>query len=300
MMFRGLAFSLFSAACFASLAILAKLGYRAGLSDMALLQCRFLFGAALLFLFLLLVDPSLLKIRTAVLGKTAFLGLVLHVLQSTFFFKALNYIPASTTSLILYIYPVTVTVLSAAFLGLKVGRTLVLSLLILSAGSCLVFYDAFLREMDLLGLLFAFGTTLTFSVYLILVQVFMKGERPLTVAFYVIVFTGLAFLFLHNPLEILGMNGTQLLIAVSLGLFPTAVAIVFQYRAIEEIGCAYTSVFSTLEPAATVALAAVVLGETVDALQWAGMALIVAGIAAPNLEAIWRERRLNRGSRAGS
>jgi drug/metabolite transporter (DMT)-like permease len=188
-----------------------------------------------------------------------------------------------------------VTVLSAAFLRLKVGRTLVLSLLILSAGSCLVFYDAFLREMNLLGLLFAFGTTLTFSVYLILVQVFMKGERPLTVAFYVIVFTGLAFLFLHNPLEILRMNGTQLLIAVSLGLFPTAVAIVFQYRAIEEIGSTYTSVFSTLEPAATVALAAAVLGETVDTLQWAGMALIVAGIAAPNLEAIWRERRLNRG-----
>lgn len=294
-MYRGLAFSLLSAVCFASLAILAKLGYRAGLSDMALLQCRFLFGAALLFLFLLLANPSLLKIRPAVLGKAAFLGLVLYFLQSIFFFKALKYIPASTTSLILYIYPVTVTVLSAAFLGLKVGRTLVLSLLILSAGSCLVFYDAFLREMNLLGLLFAFGTTLTFSVYLILVQVFMKGERPLTVAFYVIVFTGLAFLFLHNPLGILRMNGTQLLIAVSLGLFPTAVAIVFQYRAIEEIGSTYTSVFSTLEPVATVALAAAVLGETVDALQWAGMALIVAGIAAPNLDAIWGERNLQRG-----
>ncbi len=55
-MFRGLVFSLLSAVGFACLAILVKLGYRAGLTDMALLQYRFLFGAALLFLFLSLKD----------------------------------------------------------------------------------------------------------------------------------------------------------------------------------------------------------------------------------------------------
>lgn len=299
-MFRGLVFSLLSAVGFACLAILVKLGYRAGLTDMALLQYRFLFGAALLFLFLSLKDPTLLRIRPAALGKAAFLGLVLHGLQSAFFFKALKYIPASTTSLILYIYPVTVTILSAAFLGLKVGRTLILSLLILSVGSCLVFYDAFLREMNLLGILLAFGTTLTFSLYLILVQVFLKGEKPLSVAFYVILFTGLAFLFFNNPLQILWMDGTQFLIAVLLGLVPTAVAVVLQYRAIETIGSAYTAVFSTLEPVATVALAAVALGESVEALQWAGMVLIVAGIAAPNLETVWRERRLKGNGQAGN
>lgn len=298
-MLRGLAFSLLSAVCFASLAILAKLGYGASLTDMALLQYRFLFGAVLLLLFLFLRDPSLLKIRPAALGKAAILGFVLHGLQSTLFFKALKYIPASTTSLILYIYPVTVTILSAAFLGLKVGRTLVLSLVILSAGSCLVFYDAFLREMNLTGLLLAFGTTLTFSLYLILVQVFMKGEKPLTTAFYVIAFTGLAFLFFNNPLQILRLNGTQFAIAVSLGLVPTAVAIVLQYRAIELIGSTYTAVFSTLEPVATVVLAAVVLGESVDVLQWAGMLLIVVGIAAPNLETIRRERCLKRNGQGG-
>jgi drug/metabolite transporter (DMT)-like permease len=290
-MFRGLACSLLSAVSFGTLAILVKLGHRAGMTDLALLQYRFLFGAALLFLYLLIREPHLLRIRPAALGKAALLGFVLYGLQSTLFFKALRYIPASTASLILYVYPVVVTVLSVLFLGLRAGRTLILSLAVLTAGCCLVFYDAFLRDMNLLGILLAFGTTLTFSLYLVLTQVFLKGEEPLSAAFYVILSAAVLFLFLHDPLEILRLDAPRVSLALLLGLVPTAVAIVFLFRAIAAVGSAYTAVFSTLEPVTTVVLAAVVLGEAVVLLQWAGMALIVAGIAAPNLEQLWKGRR---------
>jgi drug/metabolite transporter (DMT)-like permease len=290
-MFRGLACSLLSAVSFGTLAILVKLGHRAGMTDLALLQYRFLFGAALLFLYLLIREPHLLRIRPAALGKAALLGFVLYGLQSTLFFKALRYIPASTASLILYVYPVVVTVLSVLFLGLRAGRTLILSLAVLTAGCCLVFYDAFLRDMNLLGILLAFGTTLTFSLYLVLTQVFLKGEEPLSAAFYVILSAAVLFLFLHDPLELLQLDAPRVSLALLLGLVPTAVAIVFLFRAIAAVGSAYTAVFSTLEPVTTVVLAAVVLGEAVVLLQWAGMALIVAGIAAPNLEQLWKGRR---------
>jgi drug/metabolite transporter (DMT)-like permease len=282
-MFKGLIYSLVSAFCFGLLAILVKLAYQAGLKDVALLQYRFLLATLLFAGYLLILNPRLLKIRPATLAKTAFLGAILHGWQSTCFFKALKYIPASTNALILYLYPVIVTLLSIAVFRLKADRTIFLSLTLLAGGCALVFYDAFLKALNVTGLLFAAGTTLTFSVYLIMTQIFLKGEKSLTVTFYVILFTGVPFLFFNNPFDIVDLSFRQLLLALGIGLVPTALGITFQFLAIRELGSAHMSIFSTFEPVTTVLMAWLVLGETIVLLQVAGMGLILAGIILPNL-----------------
>jgi len=67
-----------------------------------------------------------------------------------------------------------------------------------------------------------------------------------------------------------------------LGLVPTALAISLLYLAIERIGSAWVSIFSTFEPVATLAAAHLLLGEEVALLQLGGAALIIAGIVLPN------------------
>ncbi|HOG08157.1 MAG: DMT family transporter [Syntrophales bacterium] len=282
-MLKGLIYSLVSAFCLGMLAILIKLAYQTGLKDMALLQYRFLTATLVFGLYLLIRHPRLLRIRPATLAKTAFLGVVLHGWQSTCFFKALNYIPASTNALILYLYPVIVTLLSLAVFRMKADRTIGLSLALLMGGCALVFYDAFLKALNVTGLLFAMGTTLTFSVYLILSQIFLKGEEFLTVTFYVILFTAVPFLFVNNPLDIVHLAPRQLLLALAIGLVPTALGVTFQFLAIRELGSARMSIFSTFEPVATVVMAWLVLGENIVFVQIAGMGLIIAGIVLPNL-----------------
>ncbi|HAR99360.1 MAG TPA: EamA/RhaT family transporter [Syntrophus sp. (in: bacteria)] len=282
-MLKGLIYSLVSAFFFGLLAILVKLAYQTGLKDMALLQYRFLLATLLFAGYLLIRNPRLLKIRPATLAKTAFLGAVLHGWQSTCFFKALNYIPASTNALILYLYPVIVTLLSLVVFRMKADRTLFFSLALLTGGCALVFYDAFLKALNVTGLLFALGTTLTFSVYLIMTQIFLKGEKSLTITFYVILFTAVPFLFVNNPLDILRLAPRQLLLALAIGLVPTALGIAFQFLAIRELGSARMSIFSTFEPVTTVLMAWLVLGENIVFVQIAGMGLIIAGIVLPNL-----------------
>jgi drug/metabolite transporter (DMT)-like permease len=94
----------------------------------------------------------------------------------------------------------------------------------------------------------------------------------------------LAFLPVHNPLHAFDLNGRQLLLCLSLGLIPTAIAYLFLFRAIETVGSAYTSIFSTFEPVTTVVMSFLVLNENIVFYQVLGMTLIIAGIILPNLK----------------
>ncbi|BCS87714.1 DMT family transporter [Pseudodesulfovibrio sediminis] len=284
-MIQGLLYALISAASFGSMAILVKLGYEAGMTGAVMMQYRFSYAVAILFVFLLFKDRSLLRISLPALGKCALLGLVVYWTQTTCFVKALATIPASTTSLVLYGHPMVVTLLSAVLLKMRLNQAVLTSLVLVMVGCCLVFYDAFLRAVDSTGLLYAFGAMVVFSLYLLLVQVLLKGMRPLTATFYVMVFTAVAFTLSGDITAWLYTTEDQVIISLALGLIPGVIAVTCLYMAIEKIGSAYTCIFSSVEPVITLAAAALFLNEQIVMLQMGGALLIIAGIILPNLRA---------------
>ena len=262
-MIRGLIYSLISAAAFGSMAILVKLGYSASMTGPVMMQFRFTFAVLFLLAILLIKDRTLLRISLSDLGKCAFLGLVVYWCQTTCFVSALETIPASTTALVLYGHPMLVTLLSAYFLKMKIDRTVIASLFLVMIGCCLVFYDAFLREADGIGLLFAAGAMVVFSLYLILVQVLIKGVKPLTATFYVMLFAAVSFT-LSGDFSAWGRLTTeQTVIALALGLIPGVIAVTLLYEAIERIGSAYACIFSSVEPIITLCAAVIFLDEKV-------------------------------------
>jgi len=292
-MIKGCLYAVFSAFCFGMIAILVKLSYQAGLRDMQLLAIRWLSGAAMLFFYLLLRDPGLLKANLRTIAKAAVLGAAFHFLGSMCFFKSLKYIPAATASLILYCYPVVVTLISGVVFRMRIERFVAISLALTTAGCSLVFYDAFLKALDATGIVLAGATMITFSVCMIFTQIFLRGERPLTMSFYMVLSAGIAFTVAGGGIPVGSLDARQWAQALSLGLVSTAIAYVFHFRAVETVGSAYTSIFSTFEPITTVAMAFAVLGEDIVLLQVAGVRLIVAGIVMPNLRE-WRAMRLLR------
>ena len=101
-----------SAAGFASLSILGKLGFQAGFTLSGMLGLRFGGAALILLLGLLLfrrqaVFPGF-RVTLILFG----IGAVLYALQSTLYFTGLQRIPASLCSLLLYLYPVFVVFLN--------------------------------------------------------------------------------------------------------------------------------------------------------------------------------------------
>src|SRR5690242_16358253 len=113
----GGALCLLSAAGFGAMAIFGKFAYDAGVSPGALLLVRFTLAAGLLWL-VLLARPGLrgpAQPRT-VLGTALGLGAIGYAAQASLFFAALQLMDASLLSLILYTFPVLVTV-AAVLLG---------------------------------------------------------------------------------------------------------------------------------------------------------------------------------------
>lgn len=281
-MIQGLIYSIISACAFGSMAILVKFGYAAGMDGAEMMQFRFSYAALILLPVLFFKDKSLLFISRDGLIKCAFLGLVVYWLQTTCFVSALATIPASTTALVLYVHPLVVTLLSAMFLKMKIDKVVLASLALVMIGSCLVFYDAFLREIHLTGLLYAIGAMAFFSCYLMLVQVFLKGLKPLTATFYVMLFAAVSFTISGEPTAWFHLSAELVAIGFALGVFPGVIAVTFLFFAIEKIGSAYACIFSSIEPIVTLAAAAFFLNEHVVLLQVCGAATIVAGIIIPN------------------
>ncbi|MCX8083879.1 MAG: DMT family transporter [Calditerrivibrio sp.] len=287
-MIVGILYCLLSAIAFGFLAILGKLGTNLGVGSLQLLTYRFVIASSLFFIFFLMKDRTLFKICLKDLMKAIFAGGVLYLLQSFFFFKALEYISASTTSLILYIYPLTVAVLSRIFFKARITSNNILSMVLIALGCGMIFYDAFARKQDIKGVAFAAGAMLVFSFYLIFVQKSLKNIRPMTFSFYVILSTAVAFSFFNNPIDIFYLNREQALVSVLIGLVPTFLAVSLLYVAIDKIGSFYASIFSTIEPVVTVTASALMLGERVVLLQITGMILILLGIIIPNIGYIVR------------
>ncbi len=294
-MTQGLILSIVSGICFGLLGVLAKLGYGYGIGATELLQYRFGFAVLILLALILVKDPKLLRISRKKLLKVALLGGVISVAQSTFFFKAVEYIPASTNALIFYGYPVTVTIISMIFLKQRPNRYVWWSLLLVSTGCALIFYDAFLQHLDITGLCYSLGAMFVFSVYLILVQLLLRDEKPLKMTFYVLLFAAISFNIIEGPGKLLDMDMPRLVIGLTLGLIPTVLAISMVYKAIELIGSSYVSIFSTVEPVATIVAAYFLLNEKILALQLVGVALIISGIVLPNLRLLKIRKRVLEG-----
>lgn len=286
MRLTGVIQAILSAVCFGMLAILGKLAYARGFATFEILQYRFGFATLMLLAYILLTRPSILRAGPRTLLKAAVLGMLFYPLQGICFMSSLQYVSAATTSLILYFYPVMVTVLSVLFFKARFDRVVVLSLVLVMGGCGLVFYDAFLRSMSQTGLILATLSMLVFSFYLICVHAMLKGENPRTVSFYVVLFAGLVYTALAPPVRFAQLDGGSILLTLALGLIPTALAVTLLYAAVEKIGSAFASICSTLEPIATVLASALILGEEILLIQVAGMALILAGVALPNLRVL--------------
>jgi drug/metabolite transporter (DMT)-like permease len=282
-MIKGIMAAVLSASCYATLVIFGKLGMTMGLTSVRMLTLRFMFGTLILLAFLLVTDRSALRPTKSLLAKSAFLGLFFYLGQSLMFFKSIEYIPASTASLILYLYPLAVLALSIVFLREKFKKSSLVSVLLILGGCCLVFYDAFLRSFSMTGIVYAFLAMVLFSGYLTAAQYVLKSENSTAATFYVMMFTAIGYTVLNGGTGLGGITDQQLALGIALGLIPSALAMGFLYAALKMIGAAYTSIFSSVEPVITLILAGFFLGEEIVAFQIFGVVLLMAGIIIPNL-----------------
>ena len=275
--FGGVCLVLVSALGFGMMPILALYAYRGGVNVPTLLFLRFGIASLCLFAYL-----SARRTQWGVSGRELrrlfVLGAVLYTLQSTFYFSAVRYIPASLAALILYLYPVIVALLAALVEKEALPVRMAPPALVSLAGIAVVL-GAPLDRPDWMGVLLAFSAAVTYSVYIILGRrVVAKTPAVVTTAF-VAAFAAASFFLYGSVTHDLTLDLTVRTWGLILGIvaFSTILAMATFFAGMDAIGAARASILSTVEPLFTIGFSVLLLQETLTWIQGAGALMVLSG-----------------------
>ena len=290
---------LFSAAAFGLMPVFAKLAYAEGLNLQTLLAIRFTLAGISIWA---IWAVSGRRYRTGVEGATEAarpdkqmivpliaLGALGYVGQSLSYFTALNQISATATGLLLYTYPILVTVLAFLFFREPLTPQKLVALLLASIGALLVLGlfsvvlglgGSGLGALNPVGVAWAVAAALIYSLYIIAGTRFTRGVDPLYASAVIITSAAGVYLvwgLLAGTLDF-NFSGLGWVWAIAIALVSTTLAIATFFMGLAQTGPSRAAIISTLEPAVTVFTAALVLGESISLEQLLGGAFILASV----------------------
>jgi drug/metabolite transporter (DMT)-like permease len=279
----GTAAILGSAFGYGFLGILIKLTLAAGASPLSLVMWRFVIGAAVVWALLIVR-------RSGVPPRRTWPGLVglgaLYSVNATAFTVALQWIEATTASLVFYLYPVVVLVLAAIFIGEKMTSSRVAAAALAFAG-CAMTAGLGIRSGNPLGVALVLLSMLSLSIYIVAGRRLLDGVPAHGSAAIMITTTAVIAIIVSavtgDGLSLGGGTAAKAWIAL-LSVVSTALPITLFVIGLKRIGAGRAAIYSTIEPVVTVIAASLILGERIGGFQYLGGALILAGVIWLRLE----------------
>jgi len=214
----------------------------------------------------------------------AALGVAGYAVEATLFFLALEHGQAAAVTLLFFTYPVVVALASWALGRGAPGWLLGGSLLCATAGAAMVVLASGGLAIRPLGVVFALGSAVTFSAYLILVDAVLRRTRPLAGSMWVSAWAaiGLAMYALITGQAHVPQGGPQWIRLAGMGA-ATAGAFVCLFAGLMRLGPVRTAIVAATEPLAATVLAAIFLHQPIRASVAGGGVLILAGAVAASL-----------------
>jgi drug/metabolite transporter (DMT)-like permease len=271
----GVAYVAASALCFGSMPVFARRAFADGVDPRTLLLLRFTMAALVVWVIFAAKRARLPRGRG--LAMLVGMGAVGYAGQAFSYFTALTLASAGLVALLLYLYPALVALLSWLVLRHPLSRLQLAALAMALLGSLLTIGRA--GDGAPLGIGFGLLAALIYSVY-ILVGARLPADVTPT-ASTAVVTTSAAVVYA----AVAAVAGVRLptspggwLAIGAVAVIGTVLAIAFFLAGLERLGAVRASVYSTLEPAFTLFLAALLLSEELTLLRLAGGGLILGAV----------------------
>lgn len=270
---------LLSGICFGFLGYFGKRAYLLGIKPGELLALRYSISALMMLIFLLIKNPSSLILNKKDTLISLALGIFGYALFSSLFFYALTGLSVSLTVLLLYTYPIIVTLLSRFILKELFTINKIISIFLVTIGM----YTLVSVEWKISGIQFlmsGFGSALFYSLYIIYSRKYLERVPPLTSSFYVQLGAG----FILSLIYFKGIDRPQIILTQNF-IFILSMAFICSFLAmslflagLQKISSTETSILSTTEPISGIIIASILLNEKMSLMQIFGAALIIAGM----------------------
>ncbi|UCE45058.1 MAG: DMT family transporter [Methanobacteriota archaeon] len=241
-----------------------------------------IFSAAIFFTIICLLDrPSLLIRRDDLLPFLLF-STITGALFSVAWYHCIDLTSITTAVILLCSYPSIVTVASIFLLGEKMTAAKAVALPITFIGCVLVSeaYDLSAVKLNALGIVLGVFTAFGAAAYYIFGKKFLKRYTPNTVALYFSALMLPTLLVITDPGKSLlpSLSPTAWFIVLLIALIPCTFGFFISMVALKRIEASKASIVASIEPAAAVALAVVIVSEAIAGLQLVGVALVIGGV----------------------
>lgn len=282
----GLWLAVGAALCFSVKAIFVKLAYPYGVGPIALLTLRMGFALPVFAVAAVRGARGATPLGARDLWALAGLGFIGYYAASVLDFLGLQYVTAGLERLILFTYPTLTLVFAVFAFGRPFDRRDLLALGMTWLGVGL----AFAHDLDLSG---DASAVLLGSGYVLLSAVcyaaYLAGAgeivarvgsvRASAVASCVSALAVFAHFAATRPLSELAQPAEVIALGAGMGIICTVLPVFMLMAAIKRLGAARTAVVGTVGPVITIALGALLLDESISALQLAGTALVLFGVS---------------------
>lgn len=224
--------------------------------------------------------PNLFKIQRRHLMFFAVYGLIGVGLHQLLWITSVNINGVGVATVLVYIQPAIVVLISWRFLGEALTRTKLIALALTLTGIVLVSqaYELGSGNLNWLGIIAGVGTGVTWATYALFGRYTSRHYTPWTSLFYAFFFGTLFLLpfqlFVPNTFALDGnLVGWAVLLFLALG--PTLGGFALYTIGLSQIPASIVTLLGTLEPVFTIILAYFLFGEVLDFAQIIGAGLIL-------------------------
>lgn len=281
---------LMSAFLFALKAIVIKSAFAAvpTLDGVSLLALRMMSALPFYLAIVMLSPKSPTALKQSDWGLLVLAGLLGYYLASILDFIGLQYISASLERLILFLYPTLTVVLSAGLARKAIPPRTWLAIVLSYGGTLLVMLGEGWHALNTpslwLGSALVFAAAVAYALYLVLTPTLIERFGSLRMnglSMSIACCASLLHFALHQPNALTFLHHLPAAgwgYGLALGIFATVLPTIFLMKGIERIGPSRAALLSSGGPILTLLLAVVILGESLNGIQWLGVILNLGGV----------------------
>jgi drug/metabolite transporter (DMT)-like permease len=251
---------------------------QAGISMDVTLFYRFILGAALIGIYMLIRSKSF-RLTSIEIPKLAVMG-VLYALSSEFLFLGYDLMSAGIASTLIYTYPIIIAVILAVVFRERISSATKGSITLATMGVVCMSWEGEQMSFNTTGVVIVMLGSLSYALYMLIVNKGKLSASGMTITFYSMLFSGL-FYALKS-----GVNGQNfelpssywLWFIASFSLVTTVLSVLAMVVAINLIGSTPTAVLGALEPVVAVWLSVLFLGEKATWNLFTGLVFVMAAL----------------------
>jgi len=265
------------------LGLLTRMSYEAGITTFQLTCLRYLIISLVILAFIFWKDKGMFRIDLKAGLILLLMGIVGTILNSVTYLESMKVISLSLASVLQYIAPFCVILISAPLLKEKI--TLNKSVAVVTAFIGCILCTGVISDpgsLNLWGIFLGSVSGLCFSIYVIGSKILSRdGYSISTVLFYtsVICWVGLApFADLPSAIDIMSGSVHALALVVGMGLFVTLLPFVLFNYSLNRIEAGKASVLTYAEPVAATVIGLIIYQEGVSLDLVIGIVLILLAL----------------------